>query len=57
MPIETQNAVIWALQEEGITKETYHQLVDKVREYFNINSIVYDSFCYVDLIPYLTLSE
>lgn len=52
MPSETKQAIEWALQQDGITKETYHQLVDKVREYFNTNNITYDSFCYDDLIPF-----
>ena len=57
MPSETKQAIEWALQQDGITKETYHQLVDKVREYFNTNNIPYDSFSYDDIMPYLPLSE
>lgn len=54
MPIETQQAVEWALQQaddEGnpITKDTRHTLVDKVREYFNQNNIEYSTFSYMDL--------
>lgn len=52
MPGETKQAIEWALQQEGITKENCHQLVDKVREYFNMNNISYNSFCYDDLTPF-----
>ena len=52
-----EDAVKWALGQEGITNETCHQLVDKVREYFNAHNITYESFSYDDLVPYLTLSE
>lgn len=61
MPNETKQAVEWALQQEvespfgliQVTKEYKQLLVDKVREYFNENSIEYSSFSYSDLEPYL----
>ena len=63
MPQETPQAIEWALtqtvvyEEAGfevqVTKDTPHELVDKVREYFNNNDIEYSSFSYDDLIPYL----
>lgn len=62
MPSETQQAVDWALQqtytddlgfEYPITKDTPQELVDKVREYFNDHDIAYESFSYLDLLPYL----
>lgn len=61
MPIETQEAVNWALQqqyeiEEGIfiqvTPDIPFTVVDKVREYFNTHSIEYSTFSYDDLIPF-----
>ena len=65
MPNEIQEAIIWALTQTFeimgecvlITGNTPHELVDKVREYFNTNNIEYDSFSYNDLLPYLQLSE
>lgn len=61
MPIETQDAVNWALGqvvviddiEVPVTKDTTHELVDKVREYFNTHGISYETFSYDDLVPYL----
>jgi hypothetical protein len=61
MPKETKQAVDWALQqkietpygEEQISKDMAADLVDKVREYFNINLITYPNFSYNDLLPYL----
>lgn len=61
MPIETSNAINWALtqtiniegEEYPITKDTPIFLVDKVREYFNLNSITYSTFSYNDLIPFI----
>lgn len=63
MPEETKNAIQWALQQTvidpltqesiAVTKNTRHELVDKVREYFNDNNIEYSTFVYDDLIPYL----
>ncbi len=52
------DAISWALTQtnelgEKITVEMHHSLVDKVREYFNVNDIEYDTFSYEDLIPYL----
>ena len=52
MPIETQDAINWALQEMPEGHEFY-EIVDKVREYFNVNSIVYNTFSYDDLRPFL----
>lgn len=50
MPIETKQAVDWALQQV----ENYnYELVDKVREYFNDNNIEYTTFSFDDLTPYL----
>lgn len=62
MPLETENAVEWALtqqDEEGnaVNKDTPYQLVDRVREYFNANQIAYSTFCYTDLLPYLGPQE
>lgn len=63
MPNETIEAVNWALQQtyidqfgnqKPITKEAAQQFVDKVREYFNTNNIVYETFSYDDLIPFLS---
>jgi hypothetical protein len=63
MPVETQQAVDWALtqkvvmpwgDEYPITKDTTQDLVDKVREYFNTNKIQYSTFDYDDLVPYLS---
>lgn len=62
MPIETQEAVNWALQQtfdDGfgnqiqVTKEMPSVVVDKVREYFNQNNIEYSTFSFDDLIPFL----
>jgi hypothetical protein len=61
MPIETQDAINWALQQQfvgefttiQVTKDTPQLFVDKVREYFNTNKILYESFSYDDLQPYL----
>ena len=62
MPEETSSAVDWALKQKAkhpifgeyrITKETSHELVDKVREYFNDNNIDYGTFSFEDLKPYL----
>jgi len=62
MPAGTQAAVEWALQqsytdslgiERPVTKDTPHELVDKVREYFNMNKIAYGSFSFSDLEPFL----
>lgn len=58
MPIETQIAVNWALQQmdlqgNPITKDSPQQLVDKVRDYFNANNVTYSTFSYDDLVPYL----
>ena len=51
-------AIQWALTQKDemgnqITSKDGQLLVDKVREYFNNNDIEYDTFSYVDLIPYL----
>ena len=61
MPNEILNAVEWALQQSiaynditvQITKDMPMELVDKVREYFNVNNIPYSTFSYDDLVPYL----
>jgi hypothetical protein len=58
MPIETLQALKWALTQEvtpeiSITKHMCHAVVDKVREYFNVNNINYDSFSYDDLVPFI----
>ena len=63
MPNETQLAINWALQqkyEDNFRSKHYVkiynqcELVDKVREYFDINNIDCKPFCYDDLKPYLT---
>ena len=51
-------AIQWALTQKDemgnqITSKDGQLLVDKVREYFNNNDIEYDTFSYVDLVPYL----
>ena len=48
-----KEAVRWALEELKGTQFVEHDLVDKVREYFNTNNINYDTFSYDDLVPYL----
>lgn len=63
MPIETQQAVDWALTQTYtdpdfgtvylITKDMTNMVVDKVREYFNKHSIEYNNFSYDELDPYL----
>lgn len=64
MPTAQQinDAIVWALQQTyeleneaqtSITKETPHFLVDKVREYYNSNSIEYSTFSYDDLVTFL----
>lgn len=50
MPKETQAAVNWAI---GQGSEDPHDIVDRVREYFNDHGIGYDTFSYDDLVPYL----
>jgi len=54
MPNETMQAIEWALTQEV---ETNHDIVDKVREYFNASNIIYNTFSYNDLIPYLPAGE
>ena len=61
MPNETQTAVNWALTQSveypwgvfPISKDLPDELVMKVRDYFNEHNVVYESFSYNDLIPYL----
>ena len=56
MPKETKQAVEWALEQLALEQlDTFerHSLVDKVREDFNANGIVYGTFSYSDLTPYL----
>lgn len=56
MPDETDIAIVWAVEqtsEEGNPITTNHEIVDKVREYFNTNVIFYESFGYEDLEPFL----
>ena len=62
MPLETQDAVDWALQQQyeidpgvfvSVSVDMPFTVVDKVREYFNTHSIDYSSFSFDDLIPYL----
>ena len=60
MPNETRDAIAWALRQSvetpaglvQITPDLHHELVDKVGEYFNNNNIEYNTFSYVDLVPY-----
>ena len=47
MPNETKDAVMWALSQGD------HDLVDRVREYFNDNGIEYETFSFDDLVPFL----
>jgi len=51
MPKETELAVNWAI--EQLEEVNRHDLVDKVREYFNENKIEYGTFSFSDLKPYL----
>lgn len=53
MPAETQVAVAWALQQDGVTVDESSTVVDAVRQYFNSHSIPYETFSYDDLAPYL----
>jgi len=64
MPEETLQAIEWALQQTvtveddpnnpiAVTKETPHLLVDKVREWLNVNGVSYTAFSFNDLLPYL----
>jgi len=53
MPQETQAAVEWALQQEGVTLEHPHTLVDAVRRYFNEHNIEYQTFSFEDMLPFL----
>ena len=58
MPEETRDAIQWALTQDTqdggqVTVDMHHILVEKVREYFNSNSVEYGSFSYIDLIPFL----
>ncbi len=62
MPIETTDAIIWALTKSNpdgypITLLQTNSLVDKVQEYFTNRQIQCDPYCYDDLIPYFPLSE
>ena len=45
-------AVQWALK-QGAIKTEHQDLVDKVREYFNVNKIPYETFSYKDLISHI----
>ena len=54
MPGETKQAVDWAVKQEGVRLDEPWTVVDKVREYFNANSIVYETFSYDDLEPFLS---
>ena len=47
-----KEAIRWALEELKGTQFVEHDLVDKVREYFNTNNINYDTCSYGDLVPY-----
>lgn len=58
MPNETKSAIGWALTQthdngDLITKDHPTDLVNKVREYFNTNSVRYPTFSYDDLAAYL----
>ena len=60
--IQIQLAIEWALKQEiapdiPVSANNHHCLVDKVREYFNVNEIPYETFSYDDLIPYLPAGE
>ena len=45
-------AIQWAIS-QFTELPTNHELVDKVREYFNENGIEYNTFSYDDLEPFL----
>lgn len=56
--LEVKNAIQWALSQKDasnnpITEDMHHELVDKVREYFNTNSLAYVTFSCEDLKPWL----
>jgi len=62
MPSETKEAVTWALEQRIEIAPNYFVrvkddlpsfLVDKVREYFNVENIEYGMFSYSDLTPHL----
>lgn len=61
MPGETQAACTWALTqtlkigdaEIQVTAENHIALVDTVRAYFNDHSVIYETFGYDDLKPFL----
>jgi len=62
MPDETMQAIDWALQQQyeiesgiyvSVSKDLPFTVVDKVREYFNINNLKYSTFSYENLIPFL----
>lgn len=62
MPSQTNAAITWAVtqtvtDDQGntylITNADRQGLVDKVREYFNTNSIAYSTFSYEDLVPFM----
>lgn len=61
MPEETAQAIEWSLQQEAVypwgqtvkvSKDNPSLLVDSVRQYFNDNSIDYNTFSYSDLLSY-----
>jgi hypothetical protein len=64
MPVETQEAVNWALnqtltneftgEEYPITADMAKEVVDHVLQYFNDHNIEYSTFSYEDLKLYLT---
>lgn len=53
MPNETQQAVNWALSQDGVSVEEPWTVVDSVREFFNTHGISYSTFSFDDLVPFL----
>lgn len=57
-PVQIKDAITWSLMQKdsegnAITKDDCQHLVDAVRQYFNNNNVVYSTFSYDDVIPYL----
>ena len=62
---EIINAIKWSLKQEvevggktiQVTLDKKDLLVDKVREYFNVNKIEYDTFSYKTLQPFFIVLD
>lgn len=53
MPAQTQEAIAWALQQEGVEIDNPNSVVDTVRRYFDLHGIECDPMSFDDLVPYL----